>query len=108
MRKYALAIGLWLLLTGLSGLVGFLIINPMEDYNLAKRGVRVNGTVTAIEPENHQIVRYRYSVSGHDYAGSGHGGRGNPSFSNITVGQIVTVFYDPAKPETSTLGYPQQ
>jgi len=99
-------VAVWLTLTALSATVGFLIINPMQDVQLAKHGLRTTGTVTAIEPENHQIVRYRYSVSGKDYVESGHGGRGNPVFANIAIGQTLIVFYDPAKPETSTLGYP--
>lgn len=107
-RKFVLAAGVWLALTTLAAIIGFLIINPMQDYHLAESGLQTTGIVTAIEPENHQIVRYKYSVSGKDYSGSGHGGRGNPAFANITIAQVVIVFYDPQKPETSTLGYPQQ
>jgi len=107
-RKYLLIVAVWLALTGFSAVVGFLIINPMQDFDLSRRGVKTRGVVTILEPKNHEIVRYRYAVSGRDYEGSGHGGRGNAAFSNMTIGQDVIVFYDPTKPEISTLGYPER
>ncbi len=101
------AIGLtWLALAGLSLAIGLVFFNPFPDYRLAKSSVRTEGRVTALEPANHEIVRYAYRV-GAEYNGSGHGGSGNPVFRNLRVGESVIVFYDPAHPEVSSLGYPE-
>lgn len=106
MKRYLIAVGIWLALTLTSALIGFLIINPTADYRLAERGVRTEGQVIAKEQENHEIVRYTYVVAGKSYTGAGHGGGANPSFANIQVGQALVLVYDPSHPQSSTLGYP--
>lgn len=102
-----LAIGLtWLALAVLGFGIGLWCFNPTTDYRLAKSNVRTEGRVTALEPANHQIVRYTYLAGTQEYKGAGHGGRGNPEFKDINVGQTVVVYYDPTRPEVSTLGSP--
>src|SRR5207237_7449936 len=97
----------WLALSALSLILGLLLFNPYPSYNLSKNGIRTIGQVTALEPTNHQVVRYTYVVDSLEYLGSGNAGHGNPPFENIRVGQSVLVFYDPMNPKVSSLGYPQ-
>jgi hypothetical protein len=96
----------WLALTVVFFGIGLVCFNPRPDYRLAKSNLPTEGRVTALEPDNHQIVRYTYRVGPQEYAGSGHGGQGNPAFKDITVGQSVIVYYDPTRPTVSTLGSP--
>jgi hypothetical protein len=67
----------------------------------------MEGQVTALEPTNHQAVRYKYVVDSNEYTGRGNAGHGNPLFENMRVGQTVLVFYDPANPQLSSLGRPE-
>jgi hypothetical protein len=96
----------WLALTVISLLIGLVFFNPFPANRLAKSSVQSEGRVTALEPTNHQIIRYSYRVGAQEYQGSGHDGGGNPAFKDITIGQTVIVFYDPSRPEVSTLGSP--
>jgi Protein of unknown function (DUF3592) len=72
------------------------------------RGVRGNGVVTALEPADHQAVRYKFDALGKTYSGVGRAGFGNPEFCCLSVGQNVIVYYDPADPSESCLGIPQE
>jgi len=101
------AVGItWLVLLAGTAIVGVLLFNPFPASRLDKAGIRAEGHVTAIEPTNHQIVRYSYIVGGKEYMGVGHGGHGNPRFEDIRVGQSVLVFYDPENPQLSSMGSP--
>lgn len=95
----------WLVLCGLSLIMGLFFFNPFPNYQLAKSSVQTEGHVTTLEPTNHQIVHYSYSVGSQEYKGTGHAGDGNPSFENLRTGQTVKVFYDPTNPQSSSLGY---
>jgi hypothetical protein len=106
-RTMLVVFGIWLVLTAISLTLGLAVFNPSESYHLAKVGVRASGRVTALEPENHQIVRYAYVVNGQQYTGVGRAGHGNPMFEDLKVSQEVMIHYDPAKPQSSSLGYPQ-
>jgi len=76
-------------------------------YNQLKRsGIPAKGTVITKEPENHNSVRYSYEVGQQTYSGIGHGGSGNPSFESLKIGDPLLVYYDPARPSFSCLGYP--
>jgi hypothetical protein len=64
-----------------------------RDYSLVARGVQTAGTVTAVEPQNHQTFRYTYKVNDEVYEGSGRGGNGNPGLDHLRVGDHVQIRY---------------
>lgn len=88
--------------------VGIGSINLPTLRTLAKYGVPTEGKVEAKEPDNHQVVRYSYVVGQRSYNGSGRAGYGNPEFISLSVGDKVTVFYDPSDPQLSIMGNPQE
>lgn len=106
MKRVLAVVLTWFVLAALSAGLGLVLFDPLPDYRLNNSGVPSEGFVTALEPTNHQIVRYSYNVGGREYAGVGHGGHGNPRFEDIRVGQKVLVFYDPNNPQYSSLGHP--
>src|SRR5882724_7791200 len=107
MRRYLFIVLTWISLVAIFALVGFIILKPSSDYDLATQGIRTKGIVIVKEPENHRIVRYSYVVDNKSYEGIGHGGAGNPSFDNLNTGSAVLVFYNPRNPVVSAMGYPQ-
>jgi hypothetical protein len=95
---------LTLLLVGLGITIGFIYLSPLEYYALATRGLQTYAVVIKKEPENHRFVHYSYTVNGEKYYGVGNGGRRNPDFDQIDVGQELIAFYDPINPAVSCLG----
>jgi hypothetical protein len=73
---------------------------------LARRGVATHGVVEKKEPANHVQVRYFYDVEGQRYSGVGQVGLGNPTFEQLSAGDLVLVYYDPQHPYDSCLGVP--
>ena len=97
----------WLVAAVISAIIGFVFFNPLAGRKLIGSGVRTEGRVIALEPDNHQIVRYEYKVGNESFTGSGHAGSGNPPFRELSIGDVVVVFYDPGNPKSASLGYPQ-
>jgi hypothetical protein len=104
--KFLICFGVWLLFAALAVAIG-LSLTDWLGYRQLSKGVETRGIVTAKEPNNHEIIRYSYTVGEQTYKGLGHGGDGNPSFDDLKIGDKVSVFYDPAKPEHSAMGFPQ-
>ena len=80
----------------------------MPHYQDLTRGVRGSGVVTALEPGNHQAVRYKFDAGGKTYSGVGRAGFGNPEFGGLSVGQTVIIYYDSNDPYESCAGIPAQ
>lgn len=78
----------------------------MPHYQRLTRGVRGIGVVTALEPGNHQAVRYKFEAGGKDYFGVGRAGFGNPEFCSLSVRQTVIVYYDPMIRMSLASAYP--
>lgn len=97
----------WLVTAVISAIIGLVFFNPLAGRQLIESGVRTEGRVIALEPDNHQIVHYEYKVGNEKFNGSGHAGSGNPPFRELSIGDSVIVFYEPTQPKSSTLGYPQ-
>jgi len=98
-------VGLWIALAlAVGGITGSM--NLRRYYALESDGIRTTGTVTALEPENHQVVRYRYQVAGATYEGVGSVGVGNPGFNALDVGTSVMIYYERPNPRVSALGDP--
>jgi len=100
-------VGLWIALAiAVGGITGSM--NLRRYYALESDGIRTTGTVTALESENHQVVRYRYQVAGATYEGVGSAGVGNPGFNALDVGTPVMIYYEASNPRVSALGNPAQ
>ena len=97
----------WLLLALVVYALGYVVFDQARVERLASKGVEIYANVDAKEPQNHNTIRYSYSVKGKDYKGSGGAGNGNPALSQIQIGQKLVAYYDPTRPEDSFLGYPQ-
>jgi hypothetical protein len=75
---------------------------------LAHAGIQTSGTVTAKEPNNHQSIRYEYSVGSTRYTGiSAAGFGGLPPFDQIRVGDQIPVSFLPQRPTISLPGDPR-
>lgn len=73
---------------------------------LAKHGLRTDGIVVGKELNNHASIHYEYWVSGSKYSGlSPSAMNGLPTFSNVHIGDTITVTYRPDKPSESFGGY---
>jgi Protein of unknown function (DUF3592) len=79
-----------------------------EQLNgLSVRGARTTAEVVGKEPNNHQTIRYAYTVDGQSYTGQGLTGRGGvPAFEQVNVGDSIVITYLPANPVESGPGYP--
>lgn len=97
----------WLFLLFVGSGIASLVFDQGRLQNLAEHGTNVWGVVLAKEPDNHNTIRYSFEVNGNIYTGMGSGGRGNPDFGQIQIGQKVIVSYDSNNPENSYLGYPE-
>jgi len=89
---------MWLMVYGLFLIPVTSMLKP--QWELKRHGVRTQGRVIALTPENHATVRYRFEVSGVAYQGSW-----GPPF-NVAVGDSLPVTYLPNRPATSIAGEP--
>jgi len=80
----------------------------MPHYQHLTWGVRGSAVVTALEPGNHQAVRYKFDAGGKTYSGVGRAGFGNPEFGSLSVGQTVVSYYDSDDPHQSCAGIPAE
>jgi hypothetical protein len=80
--------------------------NIHEFWRLAKHGIRCAGVVTEMTLANHNTVRYQYTVGNSIFSGQTQSDAPNPPAERLRVGDSLVVFYDPAKPSSSTLSDP--
>jgi hypothetical protein len=92
----------WLAVTAFFGIVGGLHSAPqlIDLYELAKSNRVTLGEITDTYPQMHLTCKYRFSVDGHLYEGTGR------SCGNERVGQQVTVYFSPDDPSKSVNGDP--
>lgn len=82
--------------------VGIGSLNIPEYWKLDRAGKTAAARVTSVEPENHNSLRYTYTVRGSRNEGIGSiAGR-----APIRPGDLLTIHYLPAEPTTSCLGDP--
>src|SRR4051812_46031387 len=98
-------VGLWITLALAVGVVTG-SMNLRRFYALESDGIKTTGTVTALEPEHHQVVHYRYKVADATYEGVSSIGVGNPTFNALDVGTSVMIYYEESDPRVSALGEP--
>lgn len=66
-------------------------VNLPGYWVLAHRGVRTEGVVVGKEPNNHQLVRYSFTVDQSPYSNSDQVTAANPDFASLKIGDRVTV-----------------
>ena len=88
----------WLIVYGFFLIPVTSMLKP--QWQLARYGVRTEGRVIALTPENHATIRYSFQVGGLTYEGSD-----QPPFA-LAIGESLPVTYLPSKPATSTAGEP--
>ena len=107
MRLIVAYAAVWIgLAIGFGALIGSLNLPGLWAINAS--GIKAQAKVLALEPMNHQLVRYSYRVGGNLYTGAGTAGYGNPAFSHLTQGDTVLVYYLASEPERSVLGDARQ
>jgi hypothetical protein len=81
-----------------------------KDYErLVHAGSKTRGRVIAKERENHQNVRYEYSVESKIYSGRSRVGVGGlPPFSQVMIGDEIPITYWPGRPSVSLPGDPAE
>jgi len=89
-------------------MVGLIYPKNMPHYRRLQHGLRTHGVVTALEPGNHQAVRYQFEVGSRSYSGVGSAGFGNPEFDSLSVGSSVIVYYLSDNPNESCIGIPSE
>jgi len=103
-RQQTLLLAVWLVSTAVFAIAGARILNLSKFYHLTKRGVHETGSVTALEPNNHNAVYYSYVVNRQGYSGVGTASSIDRKSEMITIGEAVPIMYDSADPESSCLG----
>lgn len=97
----------WIWAFGVVGLgVIFGRVSCWRFFRLDQDGVVMTATVTGMDPDSRDPVRYAYDASGSRYDGEGNGGYGNPGLAGIKVGDRLRGFYDAGDPSRSCLGDP--
>jgi hypothetical protein len=107
LRGKKLLVG-WLLATLFSGIVGTFILGVPRYYRLEMHGIPLEGSIAELQPYNHGSVIYQYQVDGQILTGGGHGGDIDADFSELRLGQMVSIFYDPANKADSCMGDPKR
>ena len=75
--------------------------------DLSERGARTTAKVVGKEPNNHQSIRYSYTVDGQSYTELGGAGKGGiPAFERVNVGDEIVITYLPNDPVESVPGSP--
>lgn len=89
--------------------IGFCIttFKLTELYRLTQYGARTEGIVTEKVPENHQRIKYSFSVEGKNYNWGGFAGDIGKNFDQISVGQEIPVTYEINNPNNSCMGLPE-
>ncbi|HLJ86042.1 MAG TPA: hypothetical protein VKZ53_04415 [Candidatus Angelobacter sp.] len=95
---------LWLFLAALIAAIGG---GPSLNYwRLSRNGIPIQGIALARRP--HWQIKYSFEINGHKYEGTGRTGIGAPFFNQISIGDIVPVYYLPAAPDINCLGDPKK
>ncbi len=69
-------------------------------HQISTRAVVIHGKITELHPENHNSIKYEYTVSGRTYQGTSDG------LADRGFNQDILIYYDPNDPSVSTLGSP--
>lgn len=78
-----------------------------ELNRLMVEGVKTTGVIIEKNRENHQRIRYNFSVNSIKYTWGGFAGDLGKGFDQISVGETVLVTYEKENPQNSVLGNPE-
>jgi len=92
-------IALWAVLAAAFGLAG-----GLRPYRLLRHGATTQAVVTAKEPDNHQLVHFRFVAAGAPVEAQGNG---IVEFEALRVGDSVTIHYLPSAPTVARLRSPR-
>jgi predicted metalloprotease with PDZ domain len=79
------------------GLV-FVVHEWRVDRVIAARQQTTQGVITTHEPSNHNQYGYTFKIKGQAYTGWE-----SPKSTELEIGKVVTVYYDPANPNQNAL-----
>ncbi len=71
-------------------------------WNLKQNGRPIFASITKLEPQNHSLVHYEYTVNGYTYTGA----QSECGLMNMAIGQKISAFYVYDNPKISCLGNP--
>lgn len=98
----------WVWVLGFAGLgVIFARVNCWRFFQLGRDGVLMQATVTALEPDSREAIKYSYEANGARFEGDGSPGYGNPALQAIRVGDRIRGYYLHDDPSVSCLGNPE-
>jgi hypothetical protein len=69
------------------------VYNAWKDAQIAKRQQTTVGIIDGYDPPNHNQYSYTFSANGHRFTGWD-----SPSHHDFSLGQQITVYYDPTDP----------
>jgi uncharacterized protein DUF3592 len=98
----------WLLSTLCAIALGVFMLEVPKYYAFETRGLKTEGRIIELQPQNHRAVVYRYQVDGRGFTGSGRAGDVYREFDELRVGQEIPVIYDPDDVSISCMGDPQR
>jgi Protein of unknown function (DUF3592) len=101
--KYAIT---WLVFA-IAVTAGMGSLNWPTYRRLAARGVEGQAKVIELLPKIHDTVRYEYHVAGKTFEGQMTTWQPNPPTKQLSVGNSLTIYYDPDHPEISVPGDPK-
>lgn len=78
-----------------------------ESYSLVRNGIPIEGTVMEKRENQHQLIKYSYSVEGREYTEGSQNWDIGRKFTEIQMGEKVPVYYDATNPANSSLGDPK-
>ena len=99
-RTWRVRVLLFVLVVGFFSFPIYGYVHP--KLALKQRGMSTTGQVVALEPNNHQSVRYKYRVGETDYTGVW----GPWPLQRMHVGDPIQVTYLPDRPDVSVSGTP--
>src|SRR4051794_40559262 len=101
LRGVLLWFGLALLVVAVLG-----SFNLPRYWRLARAYGETTGEITALEPGNHQLVRYAYRVDGREYQGEINGGPVGRPYQALRVGDPIRVYYSTEQRDASSVTPP--
>jgi hypothetical protein len=83
---------------------GIAVVSWWPDAHVAYTGTHTQGRVTAKEPANHQNILYAFSIGSQQFTGVQMADLAAIPFDAVTVGDPISVTYDPRDPTKSLPG----
>ncbi|HEY4951895.1 MAG TPA: DUF3592 domain-containing protein [Verrucomicrobiae bacterium] len=87
--------------------IGIGSLNWPAYHRMAASGVPGQATVIELLPKIHNTVRYEYHVGGQIFQGQMQSWQPNPPLEQLSIGQLLVIYYDPNNPRASVLGDPK-